>query len=117
MEKKTSRLKRALKIRARLKRQEVNRLTVHKSSKHIYAQVLSADGKTTIAWASTNQSDIKNAHKNTGNIKAASEVGRLIALRAIEAGINTVAFDRSGFKYHGRIKALADSARESGLKF
>lgn len=117
MRNKASRLKRSLKIRAHLKNLNVNRLTVHKSSKHIYAQILSTDGKATLASACSTQVEIKSVHKNTGNIAAASDVGKLIAERAIQAGVTSVAFDRSGFKYHGRIKALADSARESGLKF
>ena len=117
MDKKTSRLKRALKIRSRIKKVEVNRLTIHKSSQHIYAQVLSLDGKSTLAAASTVQSDVKSGLKNTSNILAATEVGKLIAQKALAAGVTEVAFDRSGFKYHGRVKALADAAREAGLKF
>ena len=117
MDKKTSRLKRALKIRSRIKKIEVNRLTIHKSSQHIYAQVLSLDGKSTLAAASTVQSDVKSGLKNTSNILAATEVGKLIAQKALAAGVTEVAFDRSGFKYHGRVKALADAAREAGLKF
>ena len=117
MEKKSSRLKRALKLRSKIKKFEVNRLTIHRSSQHIYAQVLSVDGKTTLASASTVQSSIKGSLKNTNNIAAAIEVGKEVAKRAIAAGVVEVAFDRSGFKYHGRVKALADAAREAGLKF
>jgi len=117
MDKKSSRLKRALKLRSKIKKFDVNRLTIHRTSQHIYAQVLSTDGKTTLASASTVQADIKSIVKNTSNIDAASEVGKLIAKRAIEAGVVEVAFDRSGFKYHGRVKALANAAREAGLKF
>jgi large subunit ribosomal protein L18 len=117
MDKKSARLKRALKLRCKIKKQEVNRLTIHRTSQHIYAQVLSVDGKATLASASTIQVDIKSALKNTSNINAASEVGKKIAERAIAAGVTQVAFDRSGFKYHGRVKALADAAREAGLKF
>ena len=116
MDKKSSRLKRALKLRCKIKKQDVNRLTIHRSSQHIYAQVLSTDGKTTLAAASTVQSDVKSAVKNTSNISAAIEVGKAVAIKALAAGVTEVAFDRSGFKYHGRVKALADAAREAGLK-
>jgi large subunit ribosomal protein L18 len=117
MDKKMSRLKRALKLRCRIKKLGVNRLTIHRTSQHIYAQVLSKDGTTTLASASTTQIDIKAAVKNTGNTLAAIEVGKIVAQRAVAAGVTEVAFDRSGFKYHGRVKALADAAREAGLKF
>ena len=117
MDKKTSRLKRALKVRSKIRKQDVNRLTIHRTSQHIYAQVLSKDGAVTIVSASTAQADIKAVVKGTSNIAAASEVGKVIAQRAVEAGVTEVAFDRSGFKYHGRVKALADAAREAGLKF
>jgi len=117
MDKKASRLKRALKLRSKIKKFEINRLTIHKSSQHIYAQVLSVDGKTTIAAASTVQSDVKVVLKSTSNILAAQAVGKTIAEKALAAGVQVVAFDRSGFKYHGRVKALADAAREAGLKF
>ncbi|OAI23381.1 50S ribosomal protein L18 [Methylomonas koyamae] len=117
MDKKSSRLKRALKLRCKIKKLNVNRLTIHRTSQHIYAQVLSADGKLTVASASTVLADIKAKVKSTSNVDAATEVGKLIAERAIAAGVQKVAFDRSGFKYHGRVKALADAAREAGLKF
>ena len=117
MDKKSARLKRALKLRCKIKKFEVNRLTIHRTSQHIYAQVLSVDGQSTLASASTQQADIKGVLKNTSNINAASEVGKKIAQSAIAAGVTQVAFDRSGFKYHGRVKALADAAREAGLKF
>lgn len=117
MDKKSSRLKRALRQRSKIKQLGVNRLTVHKTSQHIYAQVLSADGKTTVASAATTQAAIKGAVKYTGNVEAASEVGKQLAEKALAAGVTEVAFDRSGFKYHGRVKALADAAREAGLKF
>lgn len=117
MDKKSSRMKRALKLRSKIKKFDVNRLTIHRTSQHIYAQVLSVDGKSTLASASTVQAEIKSNLKNTSNISAASEVGKNIALKAIAAGVTEVAFDRSGFKYHGRVKALADAAREAGLKF
>ncbi len=117
MDKKTSRLKRALKQRCKIKSQGANRLSVHKTSQHIYAQVLSEDGSKTLASASTVQAEIKSTVGGTGNIEAAVAVGRSIAEKAVAAGITEVAFDRSGFKYHGRVKALADAAREAGLKF
>jgi large subunit ribosomal protein L18 len=117
MDKKNTRLKRALKLRCKIRQLNANRLSVHKTSQHIYAQVISGDGTTTLASASTNQSAIKSGLKNTSNITAAAEVGKHIAQKAIAAGITEVAFDRSGFKYHGRVKALADAAREAGLKF
>ncbi|OAI10042.1 50S ribosomal protein L18 [Methylomonas lenta] len=117
MDKKSARLKRALKLRCKIKKFEVNRLTIHRTSQHIYAQVLSVDGQSTLASASTVQADIKSALKNTSNISAATEVGKKIAEIALAAGVTEVAFDRSGFKYHGRVKALADAAREAGLKF
>ena len=117
MDKKTSRIKRALRQRSKIKQLGVNRLTVHRTSQHIYAQVMSPDGLATVASASTLEAVIKSSQKNTGNTDAASEVGTAIAKRALEAGVSEVAFDRSGFKYHGRVKALADAAREAGLKF
>lgn len=117
MDKKTSRLKRALKMRSKIKRIGISRLTVHKTSQHIYAQVISQDGSHTVASASTMLAEIKSSVSSTGNIAAATEVGKFIAQKAIAAGVTEVAFDRSGFKYHCRVKALADAAREAGLKF
>jgi large subunit ribosomal protein L18 len=117
MDKKQSRLKRALKLRSKIKKVGTTRLSIHKTSQHIYAQVISEDGSTTLASASTTQAEIKAGLKSTGNITAAAEVGKYIAQKAIAAGVTEVAFDRSGFKYHGRVKALADAAREAGLKF
>jgi len=117
MEKKETRLKRALKLRSKIKKLSTVRLSIHKTSQHIYAQVISGDGSVTLASASTTQTEIKSALKNTGNVEAAAQVGKFIAQKAIAAGVTEVAFDRSGFKYHGRVKALADAAREAGLKF
>lgn len=117
MDKKQSRMKRALKLRCKIKKLSATRLSIHKTSQHIYAQVISADGSKTLASASTTQAEIKSTLKCTGNITAAAEVGKFIAQKAIAAGVTEVAFDRSGFKYHGRVKALADAAREAGLKF
>jgi large subunit ribosomal protein L18 len=117
MDKKQSRMKRALKLRSKIKNLSVTRLSIHKTSQHIYAQVISHDGNSTLASASTTQAAIKANLKNTSNVQAAAEVGKWIAQKAIAAGVTEVAFDRSGFKYHGRVKALADAAREAGLKF
>jgi len=117
MDKKQTRMKRALKLRCKIKKLNATRLTVHKSSQHIYAQIISGDGEKTLVSASTTQNEIKSVLKNTSNIQAATEVGKSIAQKAIAAGVTEVAFDRSGFKYHGRVKALADAAREAGLKF
>ena len=117
MNKKQSRMKRALKLRSNIKRLGANRLAVHKTSKHIYAQVITENGTVTIASASTTQADIKSAVKSTGNVESAVLVGKAIADKAIAAGVTELTFDRSGFKYHGRVKALADAAREAGLKF
>jgi len=109
------RQKRATKTRSRIELSENNRLTVFRSNSHIYAQVSTFDGSQVIASASTTESSIKS--DNNGNIEAASKVGKLIAERALEKGIDKVAFDRSGYKFHGRVKALAESAREAGLSF
>lgn len=117
MDKKSSRIRRATKTRSRIKESGIDRLSVHRSPRHIYAQVTSADGSIVVASASTLLSDIKSSVKNPGNIEAASVVGKVIAERAVKAGIKKVAFDRSGFKFHGRVKALAEAARENGLEF
>ena len=109
------RQKRATKARSKIELSENNRLTVFRSNSHIYAQVSTFDGSEVIASASTTESSVKS--ENNGNIEAASKVGKLIAERAKEKGIEKVAFDRSGYKYHGRVKALAESAREAGLSF
>lgn len=111
------RLRRAKRTRIKLKKLNKIRLCVHRTSRHIYAQVISEDGTKIIAHASTLESDIKVKCSYTGNIPAAIFTGEVIAQRAIEKGIDQVVFDRSGFKYHGRVKALADSARANGLKF
>lgn len=117
MDKKTVRIKRAIKLRSKIKRNNISRLTVHRTAKHIYAQVISENGQNTVASAATTQAEIKSTLKSTGNIAAAAAVGKVIAEKAIAAGVTEVAFDRSGFKYHGRVKALADAAREAGIKF
>ncbi len=115
--KKASRLRRAKRARSRIRQLGVNRLCVFRTPRHIYAQIIGPDGGTTVACASTVEKVVKGDVKNTGNAEAAARVGQLIAERARAKGIESVAFDRSGFKYHGRVKALADAARESGLKF
>lgn len=117
MNKKDGRLRRAKRTRMKIRSLEATRLCVHKSLGHIYAQVFSSDGAKVLVCASTLDAQIKGKVKSTSNVEAAKLVGALVAERAIKAGISTVAFDRSGFSYHGRVKALADAARASGLKF
>jgi large subunit ribosomal protein L18 len=114
-EKTVSRLRRARKSRARMKTAEAVRLTVHRTPRHIYAQVLNGAGDKVLAAASTLDKSLREGA--TGNQAAAAAVGKLIAERAKEAGVTQVAFDRSGFRYHGRVKSLADAARENGLEF
>lgn len=117
MDKKTTRLRRAKKVRAKIASQKVARLCIHRTPRHIYAQLISADGVTVVAASSTLQAEVKKEVSSTGNKDAAKVVGKFIAEKAKLAGITAVAFDRSGFKYHGRVKELADSARENGLEF
>lgn len=114
-DKKTSRLRRARRARAKMRQLGANRLSVHRTSQHIYAQIIAPAGDKVLASASTLDTSLRSG--STGNTDAAANVGKLIAERAQAAGITEVAFDRSGFKYHGRIKALADAAREGGLQF
>jgi large subunit ribosomal protein L18 len=116
MDKKSSRLRRARRTRAKISELAVPRLSIHRTPRHIYAQVIAASGSEVVASASTVQADVKGKIKYSGNIEAASAVGKAIAEKALAAGVTSVAFDRSGFKYHGRVKALADAAREAGLK-
>lgn len=116
MDKKTARLRRAKKTRAKIKELGVSRLCILRTPRHIYAQVIDASGSSIVTSASTVEAGVRGSVKSTGNIEAATAIGKLIAERAKEKGITKVAFDRSGFKYHGRIKALADAARESGLE-
>ena len=115
--KKDRRLRRAVKTRAHIRNLGVARLSIHKTPRHIYAQVTDAQGSKVLAAASTVQTAVKEGLKFTGNVEAAKAVGRAIAERAKAAGVTKVAFDRAGFRYHGRVKALADAARESGLEF
>ena len=117
MDKKISRLRRAARARAKIKELEVYRLTVHRTPRHIYAQVLAPDSSKVVASASTLDVEVKKELKSTGNVDAAKVVGKAIAERAAKEGVTEVAFDRSGFRYHGRVKALADAARENGLQF
>ncbi|WDJ76048.1 50S ribosomal protein L18 [Xanthomonas campestris] len=112
-----ARLRRAKSIRAHIRELGVARLSVLRTGQHLYAQVFTADGSKVIAAANTLQADVKDGLKNGKNSDAAVKVGKLIAERAKAAGIEKVAFDRSGYRYHGRIKALADAAREGGLQF
>ena len=115
--KKERRLRRAVRTRARIRELGVARLTVHRTPKHIYAQVTDAAGAKVIAAASTVQKAVRGELKRTGNAEAARAVGKAIAERSRAAGVSKVAFDRSGFQFHGRLKALADAAREAGLEF
>lgn len=114
-DKKQSRIRRARRSRLKMRELGATRLCVTRTPRHIYAQVISADGAKVLAAASTVEKDLREA--TGGNIAAAEKVGTLIAQRATEAGVTEVAFDRGGYQYHGRIKALADAAREGGLKF
>lgn len=117
MDKKQTRLRRAKRVRIKMRELDQVRLCVHRTPRHTYAQIISGDGSTVLAAASTLEKDVRSACGYTGNVNASTVVGEFIAKRAIEKGITEVAFDRSGFKYHGRVKALADSARAHGLKF
>ena len=115
IDKKVSRQRRAKRTRMKIRELGANRLCVHRTPRHIYAQVTTAAGDKVLASASTIEKDLRGGA--TGNADAAVAVGKLIAERAKAAGVERVAFDRSGFKYHGRVKALADAARENGLEF
>ena len=121
IEKKESRLRRARATRARIALQKIDRLTVSRTNLHIYASVISADGSRVLASASTQEPEVRTqlagAKGRGGNVDAAKLVGTRIATKAKAAGVDSVAFDRAGYRFHGRIKALADAAREAGLKF
>ncbi|MGL6071684.1 50S ribosomal protein L18 [Craterilacuibacter sp.] len=117
MDKKQTRLRRARKTRARIAGLKVVRLSVHRTNCHIYAQIIDATGSVVLASASSLEADVRASMTNGGNVDAAAAVGKRIAEKAKAAGVLQVAFDRSGFNYHGRIKALADAAREHGLQF
>ncbi len=113
--KKQARIRRARRTRAKISELGVNRLCVYRTPRHIYAQIISATGDQVLASASTVEKELRSGA--TGNVEAASKIGKLIAERAKKAGLNKVAFDRAGYNYHGRVKALADAAREGGLEF
>ncbi|MFT5225771.1 MAG: large subunit ribosomal protein L18 [Polaribacter sp.] len=117
MDKKSSRIRRSRRTRAKIASLGVHRLSVHRTPRHTYAQVFSSETGNVVASASTLAADVKALIKYSGNTDAAATVGKIIAEKAKAAGIESVAFDRSGFKYHGRVKALAEAARENGLKF
>jgi len=117
MNKKESRLRRARRSRVQMINQRVIRLCVHRTPRHIYAQIISGDGSSVLVSASSLDANLKSKLKSPGNVDSAKLVGALIAEKAVKLGLSSVAFDRSGFGYHGRIKALADAARENGLKF
>lgn len=117
IEKKQSRLRRSRRTRAKIAELKVVRLTVNRSNTHIYAQVIDASGGKVLASASSAEKGLRTELKNGGNIKAAAVVGKLIAEKAKKVGVESVAFDRSGYRFHGRVKALAEAAREAGLKF
>ena len=117
MDKKTARLRRARRGRAKIRELGMVRLCVNRTPRHIYAQLIAPDGSSVIAAASSLLKDVRGQVQATGNIETAAVVGRLIAERGRQAGVIRVAFDRSGFQYHGRVKALADAARAGGLEF
>ncbi len=117
LDKNTARVRRARKTRAKIAELRAVRLTVHRTNSHLYAQIISNTGDKVLASASTLEADVKKDLGNGGNIKAATVVGKRIAEKAKAAGISEVAFDRAGYRYHGRVKALAEAAREAGLKF
>ena len=116
-DRKSARIRRGTRTRRHIRALGVPRLCVHRTPRHIYAQVFSSDGATTVASASTVEKDIREQVPYGGNCAAAEVVGRIIAERAVRAGVERVAFDRSGFRFHGRVKALADAARAAGLVF
>jgi large subunit ribosomal protein L18 len=117
MDKKQTRLRRARRTRAHIRDIGATRLCIHKTPRHIYAQIISPEGNAVLASASTLDKDVRKDVKKTGGAAAATVVGKVVAERAKAAGVTRVAFDRSGFKFHGRVKALAEAARESGLEF
>ena len=117
MQKKIARLRRAKTTRSHIRELGVPRLSVLRTGQHLYAQLFSADGSKVLASASTVQSAVKDGLKSSKNADAAAKVGKAIAEKARAAGVEKVAFDRSGYRFHGRIKALADAAREGGLQF
>jgi len=117
MNKRIARIRRGKRSRMKMRELGATRLSIYRSSKHIYAQIIAGDENVIIASASTVEKSMRDSLAYTGNTEAAAAIGKLVAERAKEKGIESVAFDRSGFKYHGRVKALADAAREAGLQF
>ncbi len=117
MNKREARIRRGKRSRMKMRELGVTRLSIYRSSRHIYAQIISGDENKVIASASTVEKSMRDALDYTGNADAAAAIGKLVAERAKEKGVESVAFDRSGFKYHGRVKALAEAAREAGLQF
>ena len=117
IDKKTARTRRSAQTRLKVRQLRAVRLTVHRTNGHIYAQIFSAEGDKVLASASTAEKDVRTKLANGGNKSAAATIGQRIAEKAKTLGIDAVAFDRAGYKYHGRVKALADAAREAGLKF
>jgi len=115
--KQLARQRRAKKCRMNIRQQRKIRLSVHRTAKHIYAQIFSADGATVLASAGTTEKAVREHLGSTGNVAAAEHVGKLLAERAVQAGVSDVAFDRSGLRYHGRVKALAEAARAGGIQF
>jgi len=116
-EKKTSRMRRGVRTRSRISRDRINRMSIFRTPRHIYAQIIDPTGGRVLASASSLEAEVRADLKHGGNIAAAAVVGKRIAEKAIAVGVDSVAFDRSGFRYHGRVKALAEAAREGGLKF
>lgn len=117
MDKKQTRLRRARKTRARIADQGATRLSVHRTNSHIYAQIIDETGGKVLVSASSLEVAVRKTLKSGSTVEAATAVGKLVAEKAVAAGVKNVAFDRSGFAYHGRVKALADAAREGGLEF
>ena len=117
MDKKQSRMRRAVATRRKIAELRVHRLSVHRTNTHIYASIISPEGDRVLASASTVETEVRKELAVGSNVAAASLVGKRVAEKAKAAGLETVAFDRSGFRYHGRVKALAEAAREAGLKF
>ncbi|MDP5293361.1 50S ribosomal protein L18 [Oceanimonas sp. CHS3-5] len=117
MDKKAARIRRATKARKKMLELGATRLVVHRTPRHIYAQVIASDSSAVLASASTVEKSVREQVQSTGNIDAAALIGKIIAERALEKGVKEVAFDRSGFQYHGRVAALAAAAREAGLQF
>ncbi|MCC6533857.1 MAG: 50S ribosomal protein L18 [Burkholderiales bacterium] len=116
-DKNVARVRRAQQTRRRIAQVKAARLTVHRSNCHIYAQVIDPSGRKVLAAASTVEREVREAQPKGGSVGAAAEVGKRIAQKAKQLGIEAIAFDRSGYKYHGRVKALAEAARANGLKF